>query len=457
MEQVLDKKQLDRDIYRLIIPSVLENMLQILAGVFTTAMVGRLLADEMAAQGISNRIYQTCFALFRGLGMGATVVCALHYGRGALGRCRRLIEQAFVTTVPMALALAAIIMIFPAQILSIFTNDPALIQMAVSYSRITAWAIPFMTAICFNTAAFNGQGDTKTPMFIAIVLNVINVCLGYTLIFGLGPIPRLGITGAAIATVVSQGMGAALGLWLLYRPAGPFGHIAREGRFFSLDMPELKAFYSAGVPAALEFLFWQFSAVVLSKVILSYSVNHYAAYQQGLQAEMLTEMPAMGFTVASTTLTAKSIGMRDGPLLRGYYWRMMKMSLIIAIIATLILFLLPNQIMLLLTDKPELIALGAVYVFIMGFAQIPQVLAKIFNGTIRASGGKRVPMYFSFIGIWIVRVPMAVICAWVLHLGIEYVWWAISLDQITRITLSMLYIWRKKVLYTVEQLPAENG
>lgn len=457
MDQALDKKQINHDIFRLIIPSVLENVLQLLAGLLITAMVGRLFADDISAQGISNRIYHTCFGLFRGLGTGATVLVALHYGKGSYDKCRRTIEQAYLVNIPLAVLFAAVIIIFPKQLLGIFTDDQALIATAVQYSRITACAVPFMAVVSFNTAAFNGQGDTKTPMFIAIAINLVSIVVGYVAIFGVGGIGGWGILGAAAASVCAQVAGALLGIYLLYRPYGKLARVTHDKKFFSLDMPDVKLIYSTGLPVAAENIFWQLSAIIMSRVILGYSSAHYAAYQLGLQVEMLTEMPAAGFIIAATTLTAGAIGQRDSKLFKAYCKQLIRMATIVGIAASALLFLLPGPFMKMVTDKPELQLIGAGYVFIMGFAQIPQVVSKVLNGIIRSSGGRRVPMYISFIGIWLVRVPFVILCGSVLKLDIRFIWGVIAADQISRLLLSMVYMKKKDIINHVDrELAAET-
>ncbi len=456
MENALDKKAIRGDIFKLIVPTVLENMLQILAGIVITAMVGRLMSDDISAQGISNRIYNLSFALFRGLGVGTTVVVATYFGAGNRAKCRRIIEQTYLTSIPVAVLLVMMMFIFARPLMAFFTSNASLVRTAIDYTRITVWATPFMAIISINTAAFNGHGDTKTPMYLALFLNIINIAVGYVLIFGVGGVGGLGIIGAAYTTIISQACGCTAGLVLLYRKRGYFGTVNHGESFFKMDFNIIRDVYATGIPAAFENLFWQLSAILMSKVILGYGSDHYAAYQLGLQAEMFTEMPAMGFVVASTTLSARAIGQRNGPLYRSYYSSMMRMAMLVAIPATAALFLAPVPLMKLLTDKAILHEIGSKYVFIMGFAQVPQVLSKVYNGFIRSSGGKRVPMYISFIGIWLIRVPLVMLIGWVLKLDIIYIWFAISLDQISRMALSMLYMKRRDVKHTVERMIAAD-
>ncbi len=449
------RRQVSGDIFRMVLPVITENILQMSAGLVTSAMIGRLMADDISAQGISLRIYNTFWSLFKGIGIGATVVTSLRYGQHRLTECRRTIEQTYLTLVPFALLCMAVIFILPGPIVNFLSDDPSLSGSAVSYLRIAIWALPFAAVTVCNTAAFNGHGNTKTPMYIALMLNAVNIAVGFVLIFGVGPFKGYGLIGAAVATLVSQAAGALSGLFLLYHRGGYFADEPHGKPFFKPEPACIREVYRTGIPAACENVFWQLSAMLLSKIILLYGSTHFAAYQLGLQAEMICEMPGIGFTTAATTLSARAIGQRDDRLFRAYFSQMHRFSLCTGIFTAAVLFLFPSLFMQLLTDKPDIQQLGTVYVFIMGLTPIPQDVNKVYNGFMRSAGYRRAPMTVSFVGIWLVRVPLAFLFGWVLHLEIHFIWFAIALDQIVRLALSFTLFRRKRVIDTVFSLPSE--
>lgn len=447
------RKTVNRDIFRMVLPVITENVLQMSAGLITSAMIGRLMADDISAQGISLRIYNTFWSLFKGIGIGATVITALRYGQRRFGDCRRTIEQTYLTLVPFALLCLAVIVALPGPIVGFLSDEPALYDSAISYLRIAIWALPFAAITVCNTAAFNGHGNTKTPMYIALLLNAVNIVVGFVLIFGIGSYSGMGLMGAAVATVASQATGALTGTILLYHRGGYFADEVHDKPFFQFDRECLREVYRTGVPAACENVFWQLAAMLLSKIILLYGSTHFAAYQLGLQAETICEMPGIGFTTAATTLSARAIGQRDDKLFRAYYGQMHRFSIFTGVFTSMLLFLFPSLFMQFLTDKPDIQQLGTVYVFIMGLTPVPQDLNKVYNGFMRSAGYRRTPMAVSFVGIWIVRVPLAFLFGWILHLDITFIWLAIALDQITRLLLSMLIFYRKKVINTVSNMP----
>ncbi len=449
-----NKKEVSRQIYRMLIPMILENVLTTSASLVTTAMVGRLSALEISAQGVGGRITNTYLSLFKGLAIGVTVVAALYFGEGRRDKCRRTVEQAFVTAIPLGLVITALVAIFPTWFIKLFTSDADILSYAIGYLQILAVGLPFVAITCFVTAAFQSQGNTKTPMMIAGIVNIVNIALGWLLIFGNLGLPAMGLTGAGIALVSAQITGAAIGLVLLYhKRIGLFHGAHHDKKFFSLEGGYLKDIYTTGLPASCENLLWQFATIIISRVILSYGTNSYAAYQLGLQAEGVCDMLSVGFITASTTLAARAIGQRDSILYKIYFRQLIRISMTISVFTCAVLFFCPRLLMGLLTDKQELIEIGMKYVFIMGFAQIPQNLSKIFNGTIRSAGHKYTPMVISFTGIWLVRVALCCLSGWVFHWDITALWWAIALDQLVRVLFSIIFFWKKRVYHAVEALP----
>ena len=446
----LEKRAVNSEIWHLIIPLVLENALQIFAGLVTAALVGRLLSTDISAQGISSRLVGIVWCLFKGIGLGATVVVAGHWGIGENNKCRHTIEQTYLAVLPISIVCVAIAVFFPQGILRFFTDDKQILVSAAQYMRVAAWSFPFTAIILTNTAAFNGQGNTKTPMLVAGFFNLVNVVAGYILIFGGLGIQPMGLLGAAWGTLISQAAGAVLGLVLLYTPGGLYGLTKRLDKKLRIDWAELKAVFSTGIPAAFESLFWQFSAVLLSKMILTYGSDTFAAYQLGLQMEMFCDVPSGGFIVAGTTLAVKAISHRDPPLFKMYYRQLMKMALCVLTWGTLILITGSGFFMRVLTDKQTIQEIGARYVFLMGFCQLPQVLNKVYGGFMRAAGHKNMPMIVAGIGIWGIRVPLGILVTWVLHVDITWLWIAFLLDNMIRLIINLIYFRHKRIIDAAE-------
>lgn len=436
---VYEKKSIVKEIYQIIIPMILENILQISAGLITTAMVGRLLANDISAQGICLRITDTLWCFYKGVAIGTTILIARAYGAGKHRDCRKIAEQTLLTEFAFVLIFQLCLFFRAPTFLGFFSKDAQILALAEDYMKIIVFGFPFVVIMTVVTASFQGYGNTKVPMYIAVLMNVVNIVCGYCLIFGVFGLPGMGIKGAALALVIAQAVGALTGIYMLYnRKNGLFGNVKSSQKFFAFDRHCVFEIYATGIPAALESMFWQFSAIILSKVILFYGNSAFAAYQLGIQAETITEMPAIGFSTASTTLAARAIGKKDDQLRKIYFKELLKVGVTISVCTSLLLILLPKQFMVLMTDKPELQAIGVVYVFVMGFIQMPQNLSRIYNGTLRAMGHVNAPMLIAGFGIWIIRIPLCMLAAYVFEWPLISLWLIIALDQISRFAISVI-------------------
>lgn len=449
------KKEVSHQIFRMLIPMILENILTTSASLVTTAMVGRLLALDISAQGVAMRITNTYLSLYKGLAIGVTITAALYYGKNRRDQSRRTVEQGFVTAVPFGMLLTIAIALFPKAFISIFTTDAEIMARAMGYLRLLTIGLPFVAISCFVTAAFQAQGNTKTPMIIAGLVNIVNIIMGYLFIFGNMGMPALGLTGAAIALVSAQIVGAVFGLVLLYHKRMGLYHGADHGqKFFSLEKIYQKEIYTTGLPAAGENLIWQMAMIIISRVILSYGTDSYAAYQLGMQAESICDMLSIGFVTAANTLAAAAIGRGDDALYKMYFKQLCKICSYLCIFTTVVLLCFPKQLMAVLTDKQNLIEIGSQYIFVMGFTQLQFNLSKIFSGYIRSSGHKYTPMVISFVGIWLFRVVICVLTGWVFHWPLFMVWVAIAIDLTVRAFMSMAVFYKKRVYHYLEDRAA---
>ena len=449
MDTTYSRKEIRKEIFALILPIIMENVFQVSASLVTVAMIGRLSPLDISAQGIVMRITETINSLYRGVAIGSTVYIAKAYGAKSMDQCFKVFKQTLISAVPMAILFCSVLFALPTQFLRILTDSSELLTVGAGYMRLTVMGLPFVAIMALVTSAFQGHSNTKTPMMIAMLVNISNIVLGYVLIFGVGGIGGFGIYGAAAALTMAQAIGAITGLVLLFK--GPYKVFSAEQlkeKIFHYDWKCIKDVYSTGIPAAIENFFWQFSAIIMSRAILTYGEASFSAYQIGLQAESISGMATFGFGVAATTLSAKAIGMRDANLFRSYFKEDVWRCTVISIFTSLSLILMPGIFMSMMTNNADIQKIGIVYVFIMGFIQIPQNLSGILSKTLLASGYKNTPMIVSFVGIWLIRIPLALLVTYVLKWDVFFIWLCIALDQIARFIINICIMKRKKVLQT---------
>ena len=447
-EKINDTKEVRKKIYSMILPITIENILQMTAGFVSMAMIGRIDAIAIASLGLSTRITQIIWALFKGVTTGGTVFVAQAYGSGNHKKVKHVIQQTLLSSIILVFMLQQLVFWKAPLLLKIFNPKPHLLANAGIYLKIASWGLPFVAIMLVVAGVLQATGNAKTPMQIALIMNLTNIVFSFILIFGKFGMPAMGIRGAAIATVIAQFTGAMLGIYVLFNKAGMLNSLCNR-KFFKLDLKEIGKVYKVGMPTALESIFWQISAIILTRVILSFGEIAMASYQLGLQAESISYMPAMGFSVAATAFIGQAVGAKDEILGRKYMKELLKGSAILTSISASILIFFPGAVMRLLTNDAKVIKIGVIYLIIMGLVQLPQNIAGVLNGALRGAGYTKVPMIVAGVGIWVIRIPLALLLTYKFNMSIKAIWIVMGLDLIVRFILSFT-LYKTRDLYNKE-------
>lgn len=439
IETDISQKELRQNIFSMLWPATMESVLQMTVGIVATAMVGRLGAISIGAVGLGNRVSQLVWAVFRAIGTGATVLVARAIGQGDYSLGRRVALQAMILGITLVTIITFSIFGLASPLLQWFGADGELFQTAMSYLRIVVFGMPFMAIMQITGAVMRGTGNTKTPMMIALIMNVINVIVSYTLIFGKFGFPVLGVRGAAYGAVFAQAISAGVALWVIYRP----GFILSFSKIdkYKIEASEMRRLLRIGTPVAGEDLFWQFATIILTRWIVGFGAISLAANQLGLQAESLSYMPAAGFAIAATSFVGQSLGKEDPELATRYMKEIFKWCIIFTSITAGALLLFPKQILAMFTTDIEVIELAKYYLILMAVIQIPQQLTSSMVGALRGAGMTIPPMINAGIGIWLIRLPLSYVFGIVMGYGVMGVWVAMTLDIVIRFFLNLrLYI-----------------
>lgn len=441
----LDKRQVRKDILALIIPVILESIFTYLAEIVSAGFVGRLTGMAVTSQGIVIRIISLLNVVWAGIRIGSMVYYVRLYGEHKYKELKQGYQNIITITLGIAFVFIAILALFPRQILSFFTTEAEIIEAARVYLYVMLLGLPFNVIHRLNGACFNAMGDTRTPMFEQILNNVVNIVCGYTFIFVL----NMDLMGAGLATILAQIIGGSFGTILLYRK--PAFREAGLTSFKLKDRESIKQTFLKAIPIAIEDGAWQLSAIFMSKIILTYGSDAYAGFSLGGSAELFTELPVIGFTVAATALAGKAKGEKNGPLFREYYRQQMWMNAIVSGIGGALMIFAPMLLMRAVTDIPELMEIGKWYLVVMGVIYIPQNVQRTMKGTIYGSLGEtKAPMIIAMIGIWLFRIPLAALSAYVFHAPLIFIWIVIAVDQVARYIMMHFYMKKKKVMQCVE-------
>lgn len=436
----ITKLEIRKSIAKMILPILISSVLEMSVGIISMKLIGNLGFIAIGAMGLSTRVRGIIWAVYKGIAIGVQVVIAQAYGAGDKARIKDALKQTVGSIFIISILFLATMLVVPEFWLKIFGAKGELLGVSADVLRVVGVGMPFLGVILIISGALQGKGDAMTPMIISGIMNILNVVFGLILVRGLFGFPVLGLMGAAIALALSQAVAALIALWFILKKGGLLEGV-KINQFFTFTKNIMASVYKTGIPSALESLFWQLSAIILIRAILTYGDASYAAYQLGLQAESIAYMPAAGFQVAATAYIGRYLGAKDPVMAKRYLREILLGAVIISIIGGGALVLFPKVLLGFMTDDQSLISIGTFYLIVCGLAQVPQNIAGVLGGALRGAGYTKMPMYAAGIGLYLVRVPIALAAAYVLNLSVNVVFFAIGFDMTVRLVLnSFLYL-----------------
>ncbi len=454
----LTQFEIRKAIQIMVLPIVIESILQMTAGFCLTGMMGRLDPISISAFSLSNRIINITWAILRGITMGSAVFVAQAYGSKNTNRIKYIIKQTIIGLIVFIFLIQQFVFYNTEFVLSIFDPGSELMEIASKCLKTSSWSLYFMSIMLICTSSLQSMNKAKISMKVAICMNITSIFVGYICIFGNFNMPALGVQGAALGSFSGYFVACFFGVYLMFnRKKGYvyFGEKVNKVKFnvkefikdLKPDLEQIKSVYKIGIPISLENSFWQLSTIILTRAILNYGEVTLAAYQLGLQAESISFMPSNAFAIAATAFVGQCVGAKNEELGKSYMKELFKSTIFITIITSIPLILFPGKLMLLLTNDKQLIDISIKYLFVMGVIQIAGNLSGVINGALRGSGFTKLPMIISAIGIWGVRVPLTVLIVYCTNLNIYWVWIAMGLDICIRWIIGY-FIYKKKDLYS---------
>jgi putative MATE family efflux protein len=454
---VISKEEIKKSIQIMVLPIVIESLLQMTSGFVLVGMLGRLDPVSISAFSLSNRIMNITWAIIRGITMGSAVFVAQAYGSKNTQQIKFIIKQTIIGLSIFIFFIQQFIFHKTEFVLSVFSPTDELLRIATTCLKTSSWALYFMCIMLICTSSLQSMNRAKISMIVAMCMNIFSIITGYLFIFGNLNMPKLGPQGASIGNFTGYFIACFFGLYLMFNKKNGyvyFGEKMEKKKFnfkelileLKPDFNQIKKVFVIGLPISFENSFWQLSTLILTRAILNYGELTLAAYQLGLQAETVSFMPANAFAIAATAFVGQCVGARNEQLGKNYMNELFKSTIIITIFCSIPLIFFPDKLMLLLTNDSELIKISVKYLFVMGVIQLAGNLGGVINGALRGSGFTKLPMLIAGIGIWGIRVPLTVYIVYYTSLDINWVWVVMGVDVVIRCIIGY-FIYRRKNLY----------
>lgn len=431
---------LQREILRLAWPAILEMMLHMIVGIIDVAMVGRLGSVELTGAALGSKLFFSTIMVLATIGIGATALVARHIGAEEPLEAGKIAIQALELALFVGLLVSIIAFFFSENIAGIFALEAEPLLLATSYLRITGTAT-FIVLISFvGNAIFRGAGNTKLPLFIAIVANIINIIGNYLLIFGKYGFPALGVAGAAWATLIAQCVAALISIYFIARGKTAF-KIKRD--FLKVDWQAMKRVILLSIPAGLEELTFSSAILVSSYLIAKLGTDAFAAHQVALSVESLSFMPGYGFAIATTSLVGQKLGAKRIDLAKKVASEALLIGTFIMSAMGVLFLIFAKQLVGLFTEDVHVVTIAAVLIQIAALEQPTIAIEMILTGTLRGAGDTKNPLYVALVGNWLVRVPLLFVVISILNLDIAFVWIVTVIDWAIR-SILVYYYYKKE-------------
>lgn len=423
-------QELRSEVLKLAGPVIVENFLMTLVGMADMIMVGSLGPAAIASIGLSNSPIFFSTAAFAAISVGATALVARHIGAKEPEAANLVARQALLLAVIISVVFTAVALTIAPNIMVWMGAKADVQEIGTAYLRISTSTFAFSIISMIMNGVLRGAGDTKTPMRVNIVANLVNIVFNYLLIFGHFGFPRWGVAGAAAATALSRLVGGLLVLRVLFMGKSVI-HITLHDRF-AFDWTIIRRMMNIGVPAMLEQLIMRGGQLLYTRIVSGLGTLAYAAHTIAINVESLSFMPGFGFSIAATTLIGQNLGANRPDVAERSGYESVKIGMLFMGAVGLILFFFPGVFVRLYTDDPEVTRMAVQVLRIVAISQPPMAAAFIFAGGLRGAGDTRWVMIITSASVWIVRLGLAYLLAITLNWQLVGAWIAMTVELFVR-------------------------
>lgn len=435
-------------------PAIIEQIMLTLVQYVDTAMVGSLGSGATAAVGITSSTTWLFNGFFNAAAIGFSVQVAQHLGAGRQEDARRVTWQALRFVCIFGIMMGAIAFVLSFFLPTMLGADPAIRGDASLYFRIIACAMPFTLGSNMFSAIIRCSGDTRTPMILNVMINVLNVILNTLFIYSPRTVSLFGreffvwgagwgVGGAAFASGLSTALVACMFLLVIFRKKSPI-QISLKTRY-RFERHCLLTAWKLGLPAALERSTLSIAQIVITALITGIGTVAVATNHLAVTAESISYLPASGVAVAGTTLVGQAIGAGRKDLAQRFARTVSWMGVVIMTFGGAVLYLFAPQLIQIFSSDPEVIDLGSRVLRIVAFAEPLFGASIVASGSLRGAGDSKGPFLINLATMWGVRITLALLL--VGHLGLIGVWLAMAAELCARGLIFMIRLYRGKWLH----------
>lgn len=417
---------LTRAVWLLAIPMVLEMLMESTFAVVDVYFVAQLGQDAVAAVGLTEAMLTIVYALGIGFAVAATALVARRIGEKNKDGAVRAATSALALGATVGIGIGLPCAYFAEELLALMEASPRVIEAGSEYTRWVLGLNVVVVLIHLGNGVLRGAGDAALAMKTLALANGINIVLDPCLIQGWGPLPALGLEGAAIATVIGRSVGVAFQLWALRRGVG---RIELRGPAFRVEPPILLELLRLSAGTVGQFLIATSSWVVLMRIVAPFGEAALAGYTIAIRIVVFAFMPAWGLSNAAATLVGQNLGAKQPDRAERSVWLTGLYTMGFLAVVTIVFLAFAPELVGIFTTDPEVLGIGvdALRTLSYGYVFYAWGMATVqgFNG----AGDTRTPTWIHFVAFWMVEIPLAWTLAKHFEMGPPGVFWSVCLSE----------------------------
>lgn len=430
---------INRAIFMLSVPMVLEMVMESLFAIVDVFFVGKLGVNAVATVGLTESVITLIYSVAMGLSMAATALVARRVGEKKADQAAHTGIQVVYVGLLFSTIVGAIGAIYAKDILRLMGADEVLIAENYMYTRIMMGSNVVIVLLFLINGIFRGAGDASVAMRSLWLANGMNIILCPTLIYGFGPIPALGLTGAALATTIGRGIGVLYQLYHLFKGKGIIKVLPKHCR---VDVPIIKNIISVATGGTLQLWINSASWIFLVRIVSKFGSDAVAGYTIGVRIIIFTILPAFGMANAAATLVGQNLGAQQPDRAERSVWKAAKYNMLFLGIIAVIFFSLAHPIVGIFTNKPDVVNYGVLCLRYISlgyiFYGLGMVLIQSFNG----AGDTKTPTIINIFGFWLFQIPLAYLLSITFNLGPTGVFLAVPIAE-SAIAIAAIILFKK--------------
>ncbi|MFC1899462.1 MATE family efflux transporter [Chloroflexota bacterium] len=436
-----------RNLLSLSWPIIITMSFNILGPVIDMFWVAKLGAASIAGVGVAGMAVIVVTSARMGFAVGTRAIVARYMGTGDTTGANHVAQQAFIISAIYSVTMATIGVLFTESIMNLFGLEPDVIAVGSAYMRVQFIGTVAMAFRLMAEGIMQASGDTLTPMRITISFRVLHAVISPLFIFGVFFFPKLGVSGAALANVLSQSVGGIIGFWVLFSGRSRLKLTLRN---FQVDFGVIWRVVKIGIPAAIMSMERSFGDLVLMWFMSPFGTLAVAGHALVQRVEAVLRMPCMGLGHGSGVLVGQNLGAGQAERAEKSGWLAGLLSQGFAILIFLVVMLFAEGIISLFNSEPEVVELASKFLRIASAGYLFMGLYFTMQNSISGSGDTLPTMLVTLINFWVVQVFLAFILSRYTDMGMYGVRWAIVIGWVVGAIAYSIYFrmgrWKRKTV-----------